>query len=121
MTRRSSPSPCRTPFLREAELGWESRVPRVVARAGYSGDYYLIGQWFPKLAVLEVPPTRGATQARWNAHQYHANSEFYADFGTYDVSLTLPARFFVGATGVRTGRTANADGTVTHRFHQDDV
>jgi hypothetical protein len=103
------------------ELGWESRVPRVVARAGYSGDYYLFGQWFPKLAVLEVPPTRGATQPRWNAHQYHANSEFYADFGTYDVSLTLPARFEVGATGVRTGRTENSDGTVTHRFHQDDV
>ncbi|MGO9065054.1 MAG: M1 family metallopeptidase [Myxococcaceae bacterium] len=103
------------------ELSWESRVPRAVARAGYSGDYYLFGQWFPKLAVLEVPPTRGATQARWNAHQYHSNSEFYADFGTYDVSLTLPARFFVGATGVRTGRTQNPDGTVTHRFHQDDV
>ena len=103
------------------ELGWESRVPRVVARAGYSGDYYLIGQWFPKLAVLEVPPTRGATAPRWNAHQYHANSEFYADFGTYDVSLTLPARFVVGATGVRTGRTDNADGSVTHRFHLDDV
>jgi Peptidase family M1 domain len=103
------------------ELGWESRVPRAVARSGYSGDYYLMGQWFPKLAVLEVPPTRGATQPRWNAHQYHANSEFYADFGTYDVTLTVPARFFVGATGVRTGRTANADGTVTHRFHQDDV
>jgi Peptidase family M1 domain len=103
------------------ELGWESRVPRAVARSGYAGDYYLMGQWFPKLAVLEVPPTRGATQPRWNAHQYHANSEFYADFGTYDVTLTVPARFFVGATGVRTGRTANADGTVTHRFHQDDV
>jgi Peptidase family M1 domain len=103
------------------ELGWESRVPRAVARAGYSGDYYLFGQWFPKLAVLEVPPTRGATKARWNAHQYHANSEFYADFGTYDVTLTVPARFFVGAAGVRTGRTTNPDGTVTHRFHQDDV
>ncbi len=103
------------------ELEWESRVPRAVARAGYAGDYYLIGQWFPKLAVLEVPPTRGATKPRWNAHQYHANSEFYADFGTYDVTLTVPARFFVGGAGVRTGRTANADGTVTHRFHQDDV
>jgi hypothetical protein len=103
------------------ELSWESRVPRAVARSGYSGDYYLMGQWFPKLAVLEVPPTRGATKPRWNAHQYHANSEFYADFGTYDVTLTVPARFFVGASGVRTGRTANADGTVTHRFHQDDV
>jgi hypothetical protein len=103
------------------ELGWESRVPRAVARSGYAGDYYLFGQWFPKLAVLEVPPTRGATQARWNAHQYHANSEFYADFGTYDVTLTVPARFVVGGAGVRTGRTENSDGTVTHRFHQDDV
>jgi len=103
------------------QLAWESRIPRVVARAGYSGDYYLFGQWFPKLGVLEVPPTRGATEPRWNAHQYHAASEFYADFGTYDVTLTVPGRFVVGASGVRTARTENADGTVTHRFHQDDV
>ncbi len=103
------------------ELEWLARVPRAVARAGYSGDYYLFGQWFPKLAVLEAPPTRGVNQPQWNAHQYHSNSEFYADFGTYDVSLTVPAKFFVGATGVRTGRTENADGTVTSRFHQDDV
>jgi len=74
-----------------------------VARAGYAGEYYLFGQWFPKLAVLEVPPTRGATKPRWNAHQYHSNSEFYADFGTYDVSLTVPSRFVVGGAGVRPG------------------
>jgi len=103
------------------DLGWEARVPRLAARSGVHKGYFLLGQWFPKVGVLEVPPERGAKHPRWNCHQFHATTEFYADFGTYDAALTVPRSMVVEATGVRTGRTENADGTVTHRFHQDDV
>ena len=103
------------------ELAWEARVPKLVARTGVTGKYTLFGQWFPKLGVLEVPPQRGVRAPTWNCHQFHASSEFYADFGSYDAALTVPRALVVGATGVRTGRTENPDGTVTHRFHQDDV
>ncbi len=103
------------------DLGWEARVPKLVARTGVAGKYTLFGQWFPKLGVLEVPPQRGVRRPTWNCHQFHAASEFYADFGSYDAALTVPRSLVVGATGVRTGRTENPDGTVTHRFHQDDV
>jgi len=103
------------------ELGWEARVPKLVARSGVAGKYTLFGQWFPKIGVLEVPPQRGVRTPSWNCHQFHATTEFYADFGTYDAALTVPRAMVVGATGVRTGRTENPDGTVTHRFHQDDV
>src|SRR5215470_19125866 len=103
------------------ELGWEARVPKLAARTGVHGNYTLFGQWFPKIGVLEVPPQRGVRAPAWNCHQFHASTEFYADFGSYDAALTVPRSMVVAATGVRTGRTENADGTVTHRFHQDDV
>jgi hypothetical protein len=103
------------------DLAWEARVPTLVARTGVLGKYTLFGQWFPKIGVLEVPPQRGVRTPSWNCHQFHASTEFYADFGSYDAALTVPRGMVVGATGVRTGRAENPDGTVTHRFHQDDV
>ena len=103
------------------DLDWEARVPKLEARTGVHEKYTLFGQWFPKIGVLEVPPQRGVRAPTWNCHQFHATTEFYADFGTYDASLTVPRTMKVGATGVRTGQHENADGTITHRFHQDDV
>ena len=97
----------------EAEVVWTSKIPRPFARTGYVGDYFFIAQWFPKLGVLE---DRG-----WNTHQFHAATEFFSDFGVYDVSITLPRRFIVGASGREMQRGDNADGTTTHRFHGEDI
>jgi aminopeptidase N len=97
----------------EIELEWTARIPRPFARTGWVGDYYFIAQWFPKLGVLEPDG--------WNTHQFHAATEFYSDFGVYDVRLTLPRRFIVGASGRQTARTDNADGTTTHRYHGEDI
>jgi hypothetical protein len=105
----------------ELDLEFEAKLPRVFARTGYFRDYFLAGQWFPKLAVYEPAGERGRTLGGWNCHQFHANSEFYADFGRYHVEITLPRSYVVGATGVRTARRDNADGSVTHVFDQDDV
>jgi hypothetical protein len=103
------------------DLEWKARLPRVFARTGYVRDYFLVGQWFPKLGVYEPAGTRGRATAGWNCHQFHANSEFYADFGRYRVAITLPSRFVVGATGPRVEKRANPDGTATHVFEQADV
>jgi len=96
------------------EVTWHAKVPRTFARTGYRGDFYLIAQWFPKLGVFQGE--RG-----WNCHQFHANTEFFSDYGVYDVSLTLPERFVVGATGLETETKSAGDGAVTHRFVQADV
>ena len=96
----------------EVELEWTARVPRPFARTGYIGDTYFIAQWFPKIAVLE--------DGGWNAHQFHAASEFYADFGVYDVAITVPAGFVVGASGRETSRQ-NDGGTATFRFRGEDI
>ena len=92
---------------------WRATIPRTFARTGYIGDYYFIGQWFPKLGVLE--------DGAWNTHQFHAPTEFYADYGSYDVRITLPREFVVGATGFEASRTNNEDGTTMHRYRAEDV
>jgi hypothetical protein len=98
-----------------------SKLPRVFARTGFKDDFYLVGQWFPKIAVYEPAGRRGRDRGGWNAHQFHANSEFYADYGRFEVSFTVPSRFVVGSTGQRTARQDNGDGTTTHTYVQADV
>jgi hypothetical protein len=96
----------------QVELAWKARIPRTFARTGYRGNFFFIAQWFPKLAVFE--PTG------WNAHQFHAGTEFYSDYGVYDVSITVPSAFVVGATGQETDRKESA-GKTTYRFQEADV
>jgi hypothetical protein len=94
-------------------LTWESRVPRTFARTGVRGDYYFLAQWFPKVGVFEPDGT-------WACHQF-IQTEFYADFGEYDVRLHVPTGWVVGATGRRIERTDDGDGRTMHRFVQADV
>ena len=102
-------------------IEFTTKLPREVgARSERVDDYYLVGQWFPKIAVFEDLGVRGTTEPDWNAHQFHAETEFYSDFGRYDVAITVPEGFVVGATGSRTD-TRTGDGTVTYVYQQDDV
>jgi len=103
------------------DIDFHTQLPRVIARTGYFGSFHLVGQWFPKIGVLELPGERGATAPRWNAHEMHLNSEFYADFGSYDVRLTVPKDYTVGATGEPQGAPVEKNGMRTHRFVQGDV
>ncbi len=95
------------------QIEFESKVPRPISRTGVINDYYFIAQWFPKIGVFE--------DGRWNCHQYHSSSEYFADYGTYDVRITLPSSFVVGATGEHQEKIENRDGTTTHHFFQHSV
>ena len=57
----------------------------------------MVAQWFPKVAVFEG-------EAGWNCHQFHAASEFFADFGSYRVRMTIPRGWVIGATGEQISR-----------------
>ncbi|OGO39824.1 MAG: hypothetical protein A2Z04_00505 [Chloroflexi bacterium RBG_16_57_9] len=94
-------------------MAWTAQLPRVFARTGYAGEFVIAGQWYPKMAVYD--------RGHWNNIQFHANSEFFADFGTYDVSLTVPVTAVVGATGVPRAEVDHGDGTKTARFNAEDV
>ena len=103
------------------DMMFQAKLPKIFARTGFSRDFFLVGQWFPKIGVYEPAGMRGRATGGWNCHQFHAHSEFYADYGTYAVSLTLPSRFVVGATGLLTAEKTNRDGTKTLRYQADDV
>ena len=94
------------------QVAWTAHVPRTFARTGVIGNFYFIAQWFPKLGVLQ--------DDGWNCHQFHASTEFFSDYGSYDVALTVPRGWIVGATGVERGRNDGDAGT-THHYYQDDV
>lgn len=68
-----------------------AKIPHPFSRAGHIGQQYLITQWFPKPAVFD---TEG-----WHPMPYLDQGEFYSEFGKYDVSITLPDNYVVGATG----------------------
>jgi Peptidase family M1 domain len=100
-----------------------TKLPYVFARMGVVDDFVMAGQWFPKLAVYEPAGMRGRTQEGWNLHQYHGNSEFYADFGIFDVRIKVPSDYIVAATGFPT-KPAVEDTTTktkTYAFYADDV
>lgn len=61
------------------------------SRLGHIGQSYQITQWYPKPAVYDP---KG-----WNYMPYLNQGEFYSEFGTFDVSITLPKNYVLGATG----------------------
>lgn len=103
------------------DMAFHDKLPRVVERTGWFGKFHLVAQWFPKIGVLELPGERGADEVRWNVHEFHYHSEFYADYGSYDVKLTVPKGYTVGAVGREQGKPVEHEGMVTHHFVQDDV
>ncbi|MDQ1348673.1 MAG: hypothetical protein QG573_2049 [Acidobacteriota bacterium] len=103
------------------DVEFHARLPKVFARAGYKGDFFAVTQWFPKLGVYEPAGMRGREKSGWNCHQYHANTEYYANYGRFKVAITVPKRFVVGATGPEIARRENPDGTTTYVHEQADV
>ena len=95
------------------KIAFHDQFGQVFARTGYTGDFIMGVQWFPKVGVW--------WQGAWNCHQFHANTEFFADFGTFDVKLTVPQNEVVGASGIQTAETKNNDGTKTLTFRGEDI
>ncbi|NDU97774.1 M1 family metallopeptidase [Spirosoma terrae] len=103
------------------DINFRAKLPKIFARTGFSRDFFLVGQWFPKIGVYEPAGTRYAKTGQWNCHQFHAHSEFYADYGVYDVAITTPKEFWVSATGLFQGEKISPNGRKTVRYHAEDV
>jgi len=94
-------------------LAFHDQFPLSIARNGWKRDFIMGGQWYPKPGVF----WHGA----WNCHQYHSTTEFFSDFGTFTVHLTVPQRYVVGASGVPISSANNSDGTKTLGFYGEDI
>lgn len=62
-----------------------------ISRLGHVGQAYAITQWYPKPAVYD--------KDGWHTMPYLDQGEFYSEFGSFDVSITLPRNYVVGSTG----------------------
>ncbi len=90
-------------------LKWKSKIPNIRPRTGYNKDFYHFVQWYPKLGVYESEGVRGRAKGGWNCHQYHANGEYYSDFGNYSVTMDVPKDFIVGASGKEVEKKEEGD------------
>ncbi len=105
----------------QVEVAWESRFPRIGVRTGWSGLFLMGAQWFPKVGVYQ--------RDLWNCHAYHANTEFFSDFGVYDVELSLPNGLLLAHAGTQTNFKDAGDLTqdpkrplnVVWKLHAEDV
>jgi hypothetical protein len=87
------PRPLPASGVLDLEIAWHFPVPDYGAgRMGRDGSLYEIAQWYPRLAVYD--DVRG-----WNHEPYIGAGEFYLEYGSFDVSITVPANYVVGATG----------------------
>ncbi|MDY0343608.1 MAG: M1 family metallopeptidase [Lentimicrobium sp.] len=68
------------------------KIPKgVTSRLGHIGESYQISQWYPKPAVYD--------RDGWHTMSYLDQGEFFSEFGHFDVSITLPQNYIVGASG----------------------
>ncbi|MBK9731926.1 MAG: M1 family metallopeptidase [Chitinophagaceae bacterium] len=75
------------------------KIPRTFSRFGHVGQSYQITQWYPKPAVYD--------RFGWHPMPYLDQGEFYSEFGSFHVSVTLPKNYVVGATGTLLNETEN--------------
>lgn len=68
------------------------KIPKgITSRLGHIGQSYQISQWYPKPAVYD--------KNGWHQMPYLDQGEFYSEYGSFDVSITLPSNYLVGSTG----------------------
>ena len=80
------------------DIAWNDRFPHVFARSGWAdgsdpahSSFLMAGQWFPKVGVL-----LGDT---WHCDAYHGETEFFSDFGVYDVEINAPIGMRIASVG----------------------
>ena len=73
------------------DIQFQLKIPKSFSRLGHVGQSYQITQWYPKPAVYD--------QHGWHPMPYLDLGEFYSEFGSFDVKITLPANYWLTATG----------------------
>lgn len=85
------PAPLSSGATAQITTPFKVKIPKVFSRLGHDEQHYCITQWFPKVAKYD---NKG-----WHFFPYLDLGEFYDDFGSYDVFITVPSNYVVAATG----------------------
>lgn len=76
------------------------QLPSYFSRSGYADGEFMVCQWYPKPAVYD--------KDGWHEMPYLDMGEFYSEYASYKVNITVPASFVVSATGVLQTKTEAA-------------
>nr|WP_068887060.1 M1 family metallopeptidase [Pedobacter panaciterrae] len=68
------------------------KLPSYFSRSGFADGEFMVCQWYPKPAVFD--------KNGWHEFPYLDMGEFYSDYASFKVNITLPSDYVVGATGV---------------------
>ena len=71
------------------------------SRLGHTQQSFFMTQWYPKPAVYDAEG--------WHPMPYLDQGEFYSEFGSFDVSITLPKNYYLAATGDRVDAEAEEE------------
>lgn len=68
------------------------KLPSYFSRSGFAEGEFMACQWYPKPAVFD--------KNGWHEFPYLDMGEFYSEYATFKVNITVPSQYIVGATGV---------------------
>jgi hypothetical protein len=93
------------------EFRWSFTPPPAPSdgREGHDGNVYFIGYWYPQLAVYDDVDG-------WVTDPYLNAAEFYMDPADYDVRITVPRKWVVGATGTLVDSASVLSPRTRHRL-----
>jgi hypothetical protein len=115
------PEPAKPGDTVKLKIKFKSKLPSNIRRTGFKKDYFFVAQWFPKFGVYEPAGMRYAVKGGWNCHQFHNNSEFYANHSVYDVNITVPENYIVGTGGMTLGEEKPGNGKKIIRTRAEDI
>jgi hypothetical protein len=68
------------------------KLPKAVSRSGrYDKRGFAVTQWYPKIAMYD--------NAGWHPQPYLDMGEFYSNFASYNVKISLPIDYLIASTG----------------------
>ena len=105
----------------ELDMNFDVKLPRTIVRSGYGPrDFFLFVHWFPQVCVYE-PKVDG--NWGWNSHQFMPGTEFFSDFGDYNVEIYASDHLVIGGSGCKTfsGKVLGKIGEQLVRFQAHDL
>ena len=105
----------------ELDMNFDVKLPRTIVRSGYGPrDFFLFVHWFPQVCVYE-PKVDG--NWGWNSHQFMPGTEFFSDFGDYNVEIYASDHLVIGGSGCKTfsGKVLGTIGEQLVRFQAHDL
>jgi len=86
------PTPLKPGATASISTDFRVKLPSYFSRSGFADGQFMICQWYPKPAVFD--------KNGWHEFPYLDMGEFYSEYADYNVKITLPSDYVVGATGV---------------------